>query len=111
MFRLYDFPGIWWVSFAERSPSVLAQSRQGIAILRTRERNVSMASDQFVIDGICHPYNFSEENLNGRFGRIFNDILYAFHPLINPPETVLSKDEWQHDWQTDEFMETMFLES
>jgi hypothetical protein len=44
-----------------------------------------------VIDGICHPYNFSEENLNGRFGRIFDDILYAFHPLINPPETVLSK--------------------
>ncbi len=70
-----------------------------------------MASDRFVIDGIAHPYNFSEENLNGRFGRIFNDILYAFHPLINPPETVLSKDEWQHDWQTDEFMETMFLES
>ena len=34
-----------------------------------------MASDQFVIDGICHPYNFSEENLKGRFGRIFNDML------------------------------------
>ena len=70
-----------------------------------------MARDQFVIDGICHPYNFSEANLKGRFGRMFNDILYGFHPLINPPETVLSKEEWQHDWQTDEFMETMFLES
>lgn len=22
-----------------------------------------MASDQFVIDGICHPYNFSEESM------------------------------------------------
>ncbi len=70
-----------------------------------------MATDQFVIDGICHPYNFSEENLNGRFGRIFNDVLYAFHPLLTPPETALSKEEWQHDWQNDEFMETMLLES
>jgi len=36
---------------------------------------------------------------------------YAFHPLLNPPETVPSKDEWQHDWQNDEFLEPMFLES
>lgn len=69
-----------------------------------------MASNRFVIDGICHPYNFSEENLKGRFGRIFDDVLYAFHPLLNPPETVLSKEEWQHDWQNDEFLETAFLE-
>jgi hypothetical protein len=41
-----------------------------------------MSTDQFVIDGICHPYNFSEENLKGHFGRIFNDVLYAFHPLL-----------------------------
>jgi NAD(P)-dependent dehydrogenase (short-subunit alcohol dehydrogenase family) len=41
-----------------------------------------MSTDQFVIDGICHPYNLSEENLKGRFGRIFNDVLYAFHPLL-----------------------------
>ncbi len=41
-----------------------------------------MASDPFVIDGVCHPYNFSDENLKGRFGRIFNDVLYAFHPLL-----------------------------
>ena len=39
----------------------------------------------FVIDGVCHPYNFSEENLKSRFGRIFNDVLFAFHPLLNPP--------------------------
>lgn len=44
-----------------------------------------MASRQFVIDGIAYPYNFSEENPNGRFGRIINDIIYTFHPLINNP--------------------------
>ncbi len=36
-----------------------------------------MAADQFVIDGVCHSYNFSEENLKGRFGRIFKDLLTA----------------------------------
>ncbi len=35
-----------------------------------------------MIDGICHPYNFSEENLRGRFGcifthRIFGDVYAA----------------------------------
>jgi hypothetical protein len=52
-----------------------------------------MASDQFVIDGICRLYNFLEANLKGRFGRIFNDVHCVFHSLINPPESVLSKDE------------------
>jgi hypothetical protein len=70
-----------------------------------------VATGQFVIDGICHPYYFSEENLKGRFGCIFNDVLYAFHPLLNPPETALSKDEWQHDWHNEEVLQTMFLES
>jgi len=70
-----------------------------------------MATDQFVIDGISHSYTFSQENPNGRFGRILYDVLYAFHPLLNPPETVQSKEEWQHDWQNDEFLETMLLES
>jgi hypothetical protein len=30
---------------------------------------------------------------------------------LNPPETALSKDEWQHDWLNEEFLQTMFLES
>ena len=52
-----------------------------------------MTSSRFAIDGVCHPYNFSEENLKGRFGRIINNVLYAFHPLSNPSETTLSKGE------------------
>ncbi len=62
----------------------------------------------FVIDGICHPYDLPERGLRGCFGYIFNDVLYAFHPPINP--AVLSKEEWQHDRRNDEFVETMFLE-
>jgi uncharacterized protein len=70
-----------------------------------------VATDQFVIDGISPPYTFSQESPNGRLGRIFNNVLHAFHPLLNPPKTMLRKEEWQHDWQNDELVETMLLES
>lgn len=68
-------------------------------------------SRPFVIDGVCHPYNFAHENLNGRFGRIFNDVMHSFHPLVNPPGRALSREEWERDWQPQEFIETMLLES
>ena len=63
----------------------------------------------FIIDGVCHPYNFAKENLNGRFGRIFNDVMNSYHPVVNP--VFLKRDVWERDWQPDEFMETMLLES
>ncbi len=44
-------------------------------MLGTRGKEKIRGFGQFVMDGICHPYNFSEENLKGRFGRIFNDVL------------------------------------
>jgi uncharacterized protein len=65
----------------------------------------------FTIDGVCHPYNFAKENLNGRFGRIFNDVMHSFHPLVNPPGRAMSRQEWERDWQPQEFIETMLLES
>ena len=68
-------------------------------------------SKPFIIDGVCHPYNFAEENLNGRFGKIFNDVMFSFHPLVNPQGAALSRPEWEHDWQPAEFIETMLLES
>lgn len=65
----------------------------------------------FIIDGVCHPYNFEKANLNGRFGEIFNDVMFSFHPLVNPPDAALSREEWEHNWQPLEFLETMLLES
>ena len=65
----------------------------------------------FTIDGVCHPYNFSEPNLQGRFGKAFADVLYSYHPNVNPPEYALPREQWDRDWQCDEFIETMFLES
>jgi predicted TIM-barrel fold metal-dependent hydrolase len=68
-------------------------------------------SDAFVIDGVCHPYNFSPENEQGRFGRIFNDVLYSYHPAFNPPGVALSREDWGRRWEAREFLETMLLES
>jgi len=63
----------------------------------------------FIIDGVCHPCNFAPENLNGRFGRIFNDVMNSYHPVVNP--VFLDRPVWERDWQPDEFIETMLLES
>lgn len=65
----------------------------------------------FLIDGTCHPYNFSVDNLVGRFGKAFCDVLYSYHPNVNPSEFAMSRDEWNRDWQPQEFIDTMFLES
>jgi predicted TIM-barrel fold metal-dependent hydrolase len=68
-------------------------------------------SEMFVIDGVCHPYNFSPENEKGRFGQIFNDVLYSYHPAINPASVALSRRDWSRRWEPQEFLETMLLES
>ena len=67
-------------------------------------------SDPFVVDAVCHPYNFTPENLNGRYGQMFTDVMYSAYPLINPGHR-LTREEWERDWQPDEFIETMLLES
>jgi predicted TIM-barrel fold metal-dependent hydrolase len=68
-------------------------------------------TNAFVIDGVCHPYNFAPENQNGRFGEIFTDVLYSYHPAINPPGVALSRQDWSRRWESREFVETMLLES
>lgn len=68
-------------------------------------------TDRFVIDGVCHPYNFAPENQRGRFGRIFTDVMHSYYPLVNPPEIQFSREQWEREWQPEEFLETMLLES
>ena len=65
----------------------------------------------FLIDGVCHPYNFHPDNLKGRFGKAFADVLYGYHPNVNPPEIAMTREEWSRDWGAEEFMDVMFLES
>ncbi|WP_394729370.1 amidohydrolase family protein [Altererythrobacter sp. GH1-8] len=65
----------------------------------------------FTIDGVCHPYNFHPDNLVGRFGPAFADVLFGYHPNVNPPGVAMNREEWSRDWQPEEFMDVMFLES
>ena len=67
--------------------------------------------NRFIVDGVCHPYNFSPENQRGRFGKLFTDVMHSYYPLVNPPEIQFSREEWEREWQTDEFIDTMLLES
>lgn len=74
---------------------------------------MTMTPDQtrpFVADAVCHPYNFLEENQRGRYGRAFTDVMWSAYPHINP-EPRLTREQWTRDWQVDEFVETMLLES
>ena len=47
-----------------------------------------MATEEFVIDGICRPYNFLEENLKGRFGRILATCCMLLIRALAPPRRV-----------------------
>lgn len=68
-------------------------------------------SERFIIDGVCHPYNFAPDNQRGRFGKLFTDVMYSYYPLVNPPEIQFSREEWEREWGTEEFIDTMLLES
>ena len=68
-------------------------------------------ADRFIVDGVCHPYNFAPENQRGRFGSIFTDVMHSYYPLVNPPDVQFSREQWEREWQPDEFIETMLLES
>lgn len=63
-----------------------------------------------IIDGVCHPYNFAPENIRGRFGQKFAEVMHSFHPNVNPPGH-LTTEEWYREWGVDEFIGTMLLES
>ena len=62
-----------------------------------------------IIDAVAHAYNQSRDNLRAVLSSVNG--AYSYHVICNPPEHRLTEDEWSHDWQPDEFIETMLLES
>ncbi|MFA4928054.1 MAG: amidohydrolase family protein [Patulibacter sp.] len=64
-----------------------------------------------IVDAVCHPYNFTAENQRGRYGQMFTDVMWSAYPYINPPDQQMTREQWTRDWGTDEFIETMLLES
>lgn len=71
---------------------------------------MSADSKPLVIEGVSHAYQLHPENTRGRYGEIFSEVMWSFHPPTNGPHA-LTREQWIRDWQADEFMETVFLES
>ncbi|MFB9237441.1 amidohydrolase family protein [Plantactinospora siamensis] len=67
-------------------------------------------AEPFVIDGVCHPYNLAPENQRGDFGRAYTNVLWSFHDIVNPHRR-MDRATWERDWQVEEFLRTMLLES
>ncbi len=74
--------------------------------LTQRERD---RPDRLIIDAVAHPYNQTPENRLNRLSTVNG--AYSYHVICNPPEHRLTESQWAHDWQPDEFIETMLLES
>lgn len=71
----------------------------------------SKSAGPFVADAVCHPYNFAPENQRGRYGKMFTDVLWSSHPVINPPGHQLTREQFERDWDIEQFMDTLLLES
>ncbi len=70
------------------------------------------AGRYFVIDGVAHCYNHAPENR--RIKRAANNTLdtsYAYHRWSTPERWRLSAEQYNRDWQPEEVMDVMFLES
>ena len=65
--------------------------------------------EYFVVDAVAHTYNQTRQNFRRPLGSVNG--AYAFHEMTNPPESRLTPDQWEHDWQPEEFIDTMLLES
>ena len=66
-------------------------------------------TDRLIIDAVAHSYNQHPSNRRNRLSS-FNGA-YDYHVLCCPPEHTLTAEQWARDWQPDEFIETMLLES
>ena len=70
------------------------------------------AEDLFVIDGVAHCYNHSE--INRRIKRSASKTLdssSAYHEWCTPQRFRMTPEQWGRDWQPEEMMDVLFLES
>jgi len=66
----------------------------------------------FVIDAVAHCYNHAPYNrrLRREAGNSINTT-YSYHELCTPERFRLTYQQWERDWQADEVMDVMLLES
>ncbi len=71
-----------------------------------------MAERMFVIDGVAHCYNHAEYNRRiKRAAANSINTTHSYHVSTTPERYRLTHDQWSRDWQPDEVMDIMFLES
>ncbi len=79
------------------------------ATVAAQTRQPSKPPSGFIIDAVAHAYNFDLNNYYNRASPIAG--AYNYHLICNPPEHRLTVEQWAHDWQPEEFIDTMLLES
>ncbi|MDG2242339.1 MAG: amidohydrolase family protein [Rhodospirillaceae bacterium] len=71
-----------------------------------------MAQRIFVIDGVSHCYNHAAYNRRIKRASVNSiNTTYSFHKACTPDAYRLTYEQWERDWQADEVMDIMFLES
>jgi|TARA_B110000438_G_scaffold300251_1_gene352221 predicted TIM-barrel fold metal-dependent hydrolase len=71
-----------------------------------------MAERMFVIDGVAHCYNHAD--YNRRIKRASSNSInttHRYHIACTPESYRLTQEQWERDWQPDEVMDIMFMES
>lgn len=70
------------------------------------------AESFFVLDAVAHCYNHSEINKRDRSAASKTlDVSAAYHDWSTPARFRLTPEQYNRDWQPDETMDVMFLES
>jgi uncharacterized protein len=71
-----------------------------------------MAERLFVIDGVAHCYNHAPYNRRIKRASVNSiNTTHRYHVACTPERYRLSQEQWERDWQPDEVMDVMFLES
>jgi len=71
-----------------------------------------MAERMFVLDGVAHCYNHADWNHRIKRAALTGlDVSYKYHADSTPERYRMTPDQYNRDWQTEEVMDVMFLES
>jgi predicted TIM-barrel fold metal-dependent hydrolase len=71
-----------------------------------------MHGNSLVVDGVVHAYNWIEPNWNSEWAPVFSEAGYGFHYMCSPnDEYMLTKEEFQVDWQVEQLEQVLFAES
>ena len=71
-----------------------------------------MAERIFVIDGVAHCYNHAPYNQRVKRANVNSiNTTHRYHVACTPEPYRLTPEQWTRDWQPDEVMDIMFMES